>query len=275
MPTIVVGATPDSGAANALRAASALSESLDDTELILVFAHDNQESSDDATDKLREWHRTIVSNPHELHLEVVLDDPAQAILNTASKYDSMLIAVGTHQHSPWHPKHTLGGTLSSLLRHSTLPVMVCPATETPPAPIHNIVVGFEDSPASHTALQWTRHLADRIGAAVTAVAVADFEPMTESAASAQHQINHATQIALEQLHSAIDKSSGTSTIAAQARYGHRARILVELADDADLLVLGNKQHGPIGQVILGSTTRQCVTRSSNPVIAVPASKALE
>lgn len=48
------------------------------------------------------------------------------------------------------------------------------------------------------------------------------------------------------------------------------RILLELAEDADVLVTGTRGRGPIGRVVLGSTASTLVHQARVPLLVVPA-----
>jgi nucleotide-binding universal stress UspA family protein len=52
--------------------------------------------------------------------------------------------------------------------------------------------------------------------------------------------------------------------------GHAARILVDRAEGADLLVVGSRGRGAVGSAVLGSVALHCVTEASSPVVVVHA-----
>ncbi len=54
--------------------------------------------------------------------------------------------------------------------------------------------------------------------------------------------------------------------------GSPAEVLVEIARDADLLVVGSRGRGAFAGLLLGSTSQRCAERSSCPVVVVPASR---
>ena len=52
--------------------------------------------------------------------------------------------------------------------------------------------------------------------------------------------------------------------------GPPADVLVEVARDADLLVVGSRGRGAFAGLLLGSTSQRCAKRSTCPVVIVPA-----
>jgi nucleotide-binding universal stress UspA family protein len=53
------------------------------------------------------------------------------------------------------------------------------------------------------------------------------------------------------------------------RQGNAAEILVELARDADLLVVGSRGRGGFAGLVLGSVSQQCAHHAKCPVTIVP------
>ena len=58
-------------------------------------------------------------------------------------------------------------------------------------------------------------------------------------------------------------------IAVEARAGRPAEVLVDLARDADELVVGHRGRGAFGSVMLGSVGLGCVLHAACPVTVVP------
>lgn len=50
--------------------------------------------------------------------------------------------------------------------------------------------------------------------------------------------------------------------------GHAAAALLDAADGATLLVVGNRGHGGFAEALLGSVSQQCVQHASCPVVVV-------
>ena len=50
--------------------------------------------------------------------------------------------------------------------------------------------------------------------------------------------------------------------------GHPAEVLVRAAEDADLLAVGSRGHGPFTSAMIGSVSISCVLHSHCPVLVV-------
>ncbi|MGW4395945.1 universal stress protein [Amycolatopsis nivea] len=50
--------------------------------------------------------------------------------------------------------------------------------------------------------------------------------------------------------------------------GHPAEVLTEAAKDADLLVMGSREHGEFTGMLLGSVSQHCVQHVQGPVLVV-------
>jgi nucleotide-binding universal stress UspA family protein len=55
----------------------------------------------------------------------------------------------------------------------------------------------------------------------------------------------------------------------QVVQGHPAKVLIEAAANADLLVVGSRGHGGFVGALLGSVSHRCVAHATCPVVVVP------
>jgi nucleotide-binding universal stress UspA family protein len=133
-----------------------------------------------------------------------------------------------------------------------------------------VVVGVDGSDASRDALRWAVDYAALVGADVEAVTawqwpislvvnlpVADaFDPMEDVRQSLD-------RIVSEELgeHPAV-------TVIRSVYCGSPAPILLEVAREARLLVVGSRGHGGFAELLLGSTSEHCVRHAGCPVVVV-------
>ena len=78
-----------------------------------------------------------------------------------------------------------------------------------------------------------------------------------------------TRRGLEQIVKGVLGDQPAVAVEASAVEGRAARVLVETAKGADLLVIGNRGLGEVGEVLLGSVGLHCVAHASCPVVVVP------
>ena len=147
---------------------------------------------------------------------------------------------------------------------------------TPPVPAGSIVVGVDGTPASDRALSWAvaqaraRHLGLTVlhatGRHATTAPAEPGEAGGGTASSLRADGRQVTRTAVHSLRRAgFDGAVEELLVPASA-----VDALVEASTDADLLVVGAREPGPLGTFVLGSVRRTLVDRSRCPVVVVPA-----
>lgn len=139
-----------------------------------------------------------------------------------------------------------------------------------------IVVGFDGSPESERALRWAAQEA-RYRAAPLRVVLA-WEAPSQLAAGAgwvppdEHAREQAGRAARRRLDDALARIGGDLAgleVEPRAAEGPATTVLLDLARDAALLVVGSRGHGGFAGLLLGSVSQQCVQHASCPVAVVP------
>jgi len=136
-----------------------------------------------------------------------------------------------------------------------------------------IVVGVDGSESSIAALRWALEEAQLRGDSIEVIsawtypivavpgAVVPLEPLADQGADALAHLQHAIDTC------GADRSGLTVNPIVQE--GDAARVLLEAAKDADLLVVGARGHGAIAGFLLGSVTQHVTRHAPCPVAVIP------
>ena len=140
-----------------------------------------------------------------------------------------------------------------------------------------IVVGVDGSPSARTALQFALEEAIRRSARVRAVIAyrpPEYWPVTSGMAVSPRSepLTEAAQQTIDQTVAEVTAQAGRGAQAVRLEtrvvLGHPAKVLLEQAADADLLVVGHCGQGGFASMWLGSVGLQCVLHASCPVTIV-------
>jgi nucleotide-binding universal stress UspA family protein len=153
------------------------------------------------------------------------------------------------------------------------------------SPMQKIVVGVDGSETADKALRWAADEARLRGASLRVMHAwtvplvlarpsedafgipEPVESLLEVRAALQREATTVLERALE------DVASEGVEVEAQAIEGKAARILIEAAADAELLVVGSRGLGGFAGLLLGSVSQQCAHHAPCPVVIVPSSSA--
>jgi nucleotide-binding universal stress UspA family protein len=138
-----------------------------------------------------------------------------------------------------------------------------------------IVVGVDGSASSIEALQWAVRQAELTDAVVEAVIAWHFPVFlgggyawpSAGTPEATDFAGLAEKILAEAVASAVGDGE-RGPIAEVVREGTAARVLIDQADSADLLVVGSRGHGGFTEALLGSVSQHCVHHSRCPVVII-------
>jgi nucleotide-binding universal stress UspA family protein len=135
-----------------------------------------------------------------------------------------------------------------------------------------IVVGLDASASSAAALRWAATRAHELNSSLRIVHAWELSPEESLLGGA----------ALRQVRAADERAKATRwAVQALGTGAHRqrrrlevvegapGRVLVEAAQDADLLVVGIQEHAGPRRPTSGSVSHYCVTHAARPVVAVP------
>jgi nucleotide-binding universal stress UspA family protein len=144
-----------------------------------------------------------------------------------------------------------------------------------------VVVGVDGSATSQAALRWALEQAHRLGARVQAVTV--WSPPAAAGGSVACAImaseaavdddacwaeaRHRLDTALSEIPAIDEQAAGL--IDPVVVFGEAAAALLDAAQDAQLLVVGNPGRGALAAAVVGSVALQCIQHARCPIVLVP------
>jgi nucleotide-binding universal stress UspA family protein len=145
-----------------------------------------------------------------------------------------------------------------------------------------IVVGVDGSDASMEALRWAAGEARLRGVDIAAVYAYEYTPSWAAYGYAEgipmappeavsDEIAQARQRAHTLLARAIDELGDTGPVTVETiviEDRRPARALVDLSDDAAMLVLGSRGRGGFAGLLLGSVSQQCAQHARCPLVII-------
>ncbi len=142
-----------------------------------------------------------------------------------------------------------------------------------------IVVGVDGSPAAQAALRWAVDEAGLRDCRVEAVSAWHMDygmAMGSMAAEIALHLSPEDRRAAQQavLDGAVEEFTDVEILRVLVE-GDPRTALVRASQDAELLVVGSRGHGPIVEAIIGSVGSYCVHHAPCPVVVVRAPKPVE
>jgi nucleotide-binding universal stress UspA family protein len=139
--------------------------------------------------------------------------------------------------------------------------------------MERIIVGVDGSAPSVEALRWA--VAEATAHAADLVAMVAWEfPFVPSGPGAgfyvgptADELGDEAERHLAEAVAQVDL--GPVRVTRIIEYGSPARVLLDAAADADLLVVGDRGHGGFAGLLLGSVSQQCATHAVCPTVVVP------
>lgn len=197
--------------------------------------------------------------------------PADALHRLADELHAEAIVVGvSHERGAGRILH--GSVTEQTLHGAGTAVAVAPAgyADGPDRRIRTVVAAHNGSPESERALQAAADLARAAGAGLKIVGVVEPNGAWYIAYLGPVAEQELHEHVRERLHAAGRRvGEGLAVQIHLASAADPARAIAEAADDADLLVLGSRGHGPLRRLLLGSVSSRLVREPPCPLLVLP------
>ena len=134
-----------------------------------------------------------------------------------------------------------------------------------------ILVGTDGATAGQAAVRWAAREAQRRRVPLRIVHAFDWQWQAARYDSGTEYIDVARQLAEAVISDARDQARSVApgvALELDTLIGHPAPILLAAAEDADLLVVGNRGRGGFTSLLLGSVSQRVATHASCPVVVV-------
>jgi len=137
-----------------------------------------------------------------------------------------------------------------------------------------ILVGVDGSPESRKALEWAGDEAAQHGAELVALMayLAPPPPPSSGTIAFQGAVNSneaasekAEGLLMETIRDVLGEDPPVR-VQPRVKQGNAAKLLIDLSEDADLLVVGSRGHGGFADLLLGSVSQNVVAHAKCTVV---------
>jgi nucleotide-binding universal stress UspA family protein len=144
--------------------------------------------------------------------------------------------------------------------------MSAPSLDKPP--VGPIVVGIDGSPSSEQALRWAADQARLTGQQLHAVTSWDFPVPYDVPVTGEFDWGGDAAEVLAKTVGSVLGEPDAGRVVQRAVQGRPAKVLINAARDAGLLVVGSRGHGGFTGLLLGSVSQHVIAHASCPVVVV-------
>jgi nucleotide-binding universal stress UspA family protein len=131
------------------------------------------------------------------------------------------------------------------------------------------VVGVDGSESSKAALRWAIQQARAVDARVEAVTAWEYLAFSGSPPPvARFDFEDIAARSLVETISAVVGDRRDCVVGTRVVEGNAARVLLDAATGADMLVVGNRGYGGFTEALLGSVSQHCTHHAECPVVVI-------
>lgn len=210
-----------------------------------------------------------------VHQHLPSDDSAPRALHALAQAEDIDLVVLGSSHRSRVGRALLGGTAERVAQGSPCAVAVAPRGFVPKDDLREVGIAYDAGAESRAALQWAADLTIALDGRLHVLTVA--EPLNTglypSAEVMLREDMQASLVAARQrvLDEAVAEAPARTKARGEMLHGSPAKTLAAAAEDLDLLVLGSREYGPLGAVLLGGVSHGLLRDAPCPVVVLPRS----
>ncbi len=191
------------------------------------------------------------------------DSVATTLHEIADELDADLLVVGSSTRALVE-RVFLGGVTRAALHDASCPVAVAPCGYSRgPHPLGNLGVGYSGSLESKRALAVGRRLAAETGATLSVI-----EVISQAPRDTMEDFYNPTFSIQRALRRTEKRLSDLGGVVPYAVFGAPDEELTLFSGSIDLLIVGSRSHGPLGRLLLGSTSLAIVRTVRCPLLVL-------
>lgn len=224
--------------------------------------------------RLREWTADAQRAGRLVDVDLVTGNPAARIIEWAASYEADLVVMGTHGRGGFE-RLLLGSVAERVLHRAACPVLTIPppAASTSRLPFKRLLCPVDLSGPSLAALRFAVSLAKESAARLTILNVIEWpgdDLRVDHDHSAPFRLKREEEVRRRIEGLISDDVRTWCDLDVQIVYGKPYREIVAIAqrEAVDLIVMGVHGHGPIDQLMFGSTTNQVLRHAATPVVSL-------
>ncbi len=192
----------------------------------------------------------------------VFESSAGTGLVEAAKSASLLV-LGSSGHSALGGAF-LGSVSSKCIRNSTVPILVVPPSAAIRGALKKVAVGVDGSPNGQAALKWAIDHVDADGVVDMVAAFSPLEIPEGTLARNREATMELVQMSIDR----CENERGVRTVSTIIP-GDPRNVIAESAENADLLVIGQRGRRSVAHLLLGSTATSLTHHVTIPTVVVP------
>ena len=225
-----------------------------------------QDLAEEQLTKAREQHGSSGVAAVQATAEAREGEPGHVLVNASQ--EAGLLVVGGRGHGSL-ASVLLGSTTGFVMHHASCPLMIVPETVSD-GPFQRVIVGFDDSDCSRSALRWGFDAARRHGCPLTVLHALriTLAPAAIPVALISPEYKSEMQAWLDRETAKIAADFPEVALTTIVHNGSPAGVLLEQSGPDELLVVGSRGRGGFAGLLLGSVAAQCSQHAKGVVVVV-------